>query len=66
VGMVSIFTYGFRLAEEAFAEKGVKYASLTNYENLISLAVEKGTVSPDLENTLLNWRRDPSNWKGIE
>jgi orotate phosphoribosyltransferase len=66
VGMVSIFTYGFRQAEEAFAEKGVKYASLTNYENLINLAVEKGTVSPDLENTLLNWRRDPSNWKGIE
>jgi orotate phosphoribosyltransferase len=66
VGMVSIFTYGFRQAEEAFAEKGVKYVSLTNYENLISLAVEKGTVSPDLENTLLNWRRDPSNWKGIE
>lgn len=66
VGMVSIFTYGFRQAEEAFAEKGVKYASLTNYENLISLAVEKGTVSPDLQNTLLNWRRDPSNWKGIE
>jgi orotate phosphoribosyltransferase len=66
VGMVSIFTYGFRQAEEAFAEKGVKYASLSNYENLISLAVEKGTVSPDLQNTLLNWRRDPSNWKGIE
>jgi orotate phosphoribosyltransferase len=66
VGMVSIFTYGFRQAEEAFAEKGVKYASLTNYENLINLAVEKGTVSPDLQNTLLNWRRDPSNWKGIE
>jgi orotate phosphoribosyltransferase len=66
VGMVSIFTYGFRQAEEAFVEKGVKYVSLTNYENLISLAVEKGTVSPDLENTLLNWRRDPANWKGIE
>jgi orotate phosphoribosyltransferase len=66
VGMVSIFTYGFWQAEEAFAEMGVKYVSLTNYENLISLAVEKGTVSPDLQNTLLNWRRDPSNWKGIE
>jgi orotate phosphoribosyltransferase len=66
VGMVSIFTYGFKQADEAFAEKGVKYASLTNYENLISLAVEKGTVSSDLQNTLLNWRQDPSNWKGIE
>ena len=65
VGMVSIFTYGFKHADEAFAEKGVKYVSLTNYENLISLAVEKGTVSADLQNTLLNWRQDPANWKGI-
>jgi orotate phosphoribosyltransferase len=65
-GMVSIFTYGFSLADEAFKAKGVRYESLTNYENLISLAVEQGTVSPELEKTLLNWRQDPANWKGIE
>src|SRR5690348_9231181 len=42
VGMVSIFTYGFSKADEAFAAAGVPYRSLTNYQNLISLAVEKG------------------------
>ncbi len=66
VGMVSIFTYGFSHADEAFAAKGVRYESLTNYENLITLAVEQGIVSGGLEKTLLNWRRDPANWKGIE
>ena len=66
VGMVSIFTYGFNLADQAFAEKGIHYESLTNYENLISLAVEKGIISGELEKTLLNWRQDPANWKGIE
>ena len=65
-GMVSIFTYGFRHADEAFKARGVRYESLTNYENLIGLAVEQGIVSGSLEKTLLNWRQDPSNWKGIE
>jgi orotate phosphoribosyltransferase len=62
VGMVSIFTYGFKQAEEAFASKGVVYKSLTNYQHLIELAVEKGQVTADLQNTLLNWRQDPANW----
>lgn len=65
-GMVSIFTYGFPQADKAFAERGLPYESLTNYDSLIGLALEKGIVSPDMENTLLNWRRDPANWKGME
>ena len=64
VGMVSIFTYGFQHADDAFAAKGVSYTSLTNYENLVGIALEKGIISSGLENTLLNWRRDPANWTG--
>lgn len=66
VGMVSIFTYGFPHADEAFAAKGVRYTSLTNYENLVALAREKGIVKPELENALLKWRQDPAAWTGIE
>lgn len=65
VGMVSIFNYGFAIAEEAFAKANVPYRSLTNYPQLISLAVEKSQVSPETEQTLLQWRNDPANWQGI-
>jgi orotate phosphoribosyltransferase len=65
-GMVSIFTYGFPQAEQAFAERQLPYVSLTNYDSLIGLALEKGTIAPSVENTLLNWRKDPANWRGIE
>ncbi|MEO7530126.1 MAG: orotate phosphoribosyltransferase [Sediminibacterium sp.] len=65
VGMVSIFTYGFALADKAFEEAGVPYRSLTNYAHLISLAVEKGQVSAETEDLLLQWRNDPANWQGI-
>lgn len=62
IGMVSIFTYGFATATLAFKEAGIPCFSLTNYEVLISLAIEKGIVSPEELKTLLNWRADPANW----
>lgn len=65
VGMVSIFTYGFDVAAEGFDKAGLRYQSLTNYENLIALAMDKGIVSRDQEAVLLNWRRDPANWQGV-
>lgn len=65
VGMVSIFTYGFAVAEKAFEASGVPYRSLTNYSNLIQLALEKGIIGASVEPILLNWREDPANWTGV-
>lgn len=64
-GMVSIFTYGFPVAAESFAAAGLEYRSLTNYTSLIALAVEKGLVSADQQDTLLKWREDPAKWSGV-
>lgn len=64
IGMVSIFNYGFRVAQEAFATAGVPYTSLTNYPTLISLAIEKGMVTAEQQESLLSWQRDPANWNG--
>jgi orotate phosphoribosyltransferase len=65
IGMVSIFTYGFPVATEAFANASLPYYSLTNYPTLIGLALEKGIVQADMEGVLLKWRDDPANWKGV-
>ena len=65
IGMVAIFTYGFDIAAKAFLEAGVPYITLTNYNTLIELAVEKGIVTGEQEKTLLNWRQDPANWNVI-
>ena len=65
VGMVSIFTYGFDVATTAFKNAAIEYRSLTNYPTLIDLAVERGIVTSEEQNTLLNWRRDPANWNQI-
>ena len=65
IGMVAIFTYGFDIAAKAFSAAGVPYITLTNYNTLIELAVEKGIVTAEQEKTLLNWRQDPANWNVI-
>jgi orotate phosphoribosyltransferase len=61
-GMVSIFTYGFQVADDAFANAGVRYISLTNYSALIDLAIEKGIVTEAEQALLLDWRANPSQW----
>lgn len=66
IGMVSIFNYGFDVAEEAFKQAEVPLESLTNYTALIELAKEKGSVDDATEQLLLQWRIDPSNWKANE
>jgi orotate phosphoribosyltransferase len=62
VGMVSIFNYGFSIAEEAFKQANVPYQSLTNYSSLIDLAVDKGEVDKDTQALLMEWRNSPSTW----
>jgi orotate phosphoribosyltransferase len=61
-GMVSIFNYGFDVATKAIKDAGIRYHPLTNYGSLIELAIEKGIVTAEQHDLLLQWRRDPANW----
>lgn len=64
MGMIAIFTYGFPVAEQAFAEAGVELTTLSNYEALIQHASEIGYVNASEVATLKEWRKDPSVWQG--
>ncbi len=62
VAMVSIFNYGFGVAADAFEKAGVPYISLSDYKTLIGLALEKGTISAETEQVLLEWSIAPAEW----
>ena len=62
LGMVAIFTYGFKTAEENFAKNQVELHTLSNYQALIEVAAATGYVSAEDVKTLSNWRIDPANW----
>ena len=63
VGMVASYTYGFAVAEEAFAQAGVKLVTLTDYEHVVERALETGyTQDSDVE-LLHRWRKDPAHYQ---
>ncbi|WP_077196929.1 orotate phosphoribosyltransferase [Prevotella ihumii] len=64
VGMVASYTYGFDVAEKAFAEAGVKLVTLTDYNSVVEKAVETGYITKEQVATLNEWRKDPANYKG--
>lgn len=62
VGMIAIFTYGFKVADQNFAEKNLKLVTLSNYNYLIDEALKQEYIkSNDLE-SLKKWRRNPAKW----
>ncbi len=62
MGMLAIFTYGFPVAEQAFAEAKVELTTLSNYNALIDCALDLGTVNAEQVETLKEWRKAPSEW----
>ena len=63
VGMVASYTYGFPIAEKAFADANVKLVTLTDYEHVVAEALETGYIKQEDVELLHEWREDPANWK---
>ncbi|MBR6369788.1 MAG: orotate phosphoribosyltransferase [Bacteroidaceae bacterium] len=61
-GMVASFTYGFKVAEDAFTQSGVKLVTLTDYKSMLETALESGYISQEQLPTLDKWRDNPSEW----
>ena len=63
IGMVASFTYGFPVAEKAFADAGVKLITLSNYEAVIEEAAKTGYIKEEDKAVLAEWRKCPDTWK---
>lgn len=62
-GLVAIFTYGFDVAENNFAEAKCPYRTLTNYDILLNHAKATNLISEEEAASLLEWKADPQSWK---
>ncbi|WP_395052524.1 orotate phosphoribosyltransferase [Flavobacterium sp.] len=61
-GMLAIFSYGFDVATENFKNANVELHTLSNYEHLLELAVEKQYITEKEQITLQEWRKSPATW----
>ncbi|WP_372918161.1 orotate phosphoribosyltransferase [Salegentibacter sp.] len=62
-GMLAIFTYGFKTAEENFKKAEVELHTLSNYDYLLETAQRINYINASEAEILKEWRQDPSNWK---
>ena len=62
-GMIAIFTYGFDIAIENFKSKDIELHTLSDYEHLTKLASETKYIKEEQLATLMEWRKNPSQWQ---
>jgi orotate phosphoribosyltransferase len=63
LGMVSIFTYGFDISAQNFKQANVRYLSLSDYDTLISVGIEKDIIPKAQVDRLKAWRTAPDSWR---
>ena len=62
LGMISIFNYGFPIAQQNFIDKSVELIYLSEYSLLIDIALAKGFINTSEAIKLQNWRISPESW----
>jgi len=66
LGMVAIFTYGLEKANINFEKANCEYYSITDYDTLIDVAMEKEFIKEDDLEKLKAWKKDPSDQSWME
>lgn len=61
IGLISIFTYGMKKAEDAIKEADIKTISLSNYNELIEAAVEENYIDESTIGKLKAFMANPSD-----
>jgi len=61
-GMVAIFTYKLKTAEENFKKAKCNLTTLTDYDMLIEKAIEQKYIKDVDMETLIKWRENPQEW----
>ncbi|WP_165995324.1 orotate phosphoribosyltransferase [Bacillus sp. Cs-700] len=66
LGVAAIFTYGMKKGAEQFANEEIAWYTLTNFDELLTCAVENGMIEEREVQSLLHWRDNPSSKEWLE
>ncbi len=61
-GVVAIFTYGFSICTNTFNEAQIPFTTITDYANLIRIALQTGYINEADHELLMSWNGDPQAW----
>jgi orotate phosphoribosyltransferase len=63
IGMMAIFTYGFDVAVKAFEQAQIPLVCLSDFNYLLTEAVDKKYLDESQLSYVQSWRANPSQWK---
>ncbi|GEL66167.1 orotate phosphoribosyltransferase [Marinilactibacillus psychrotolerans] len=63
LGVAAIFTYELPISYYAFNELQVELKTITNYTDLIEVALQAGVIKNEDINRLKQWKNDPKSWQ---
>lgn len=66
LGVASIFTYGMQTGLDHLREAGVENHSLSNFDVLVEVAVDKGYIRPEDRERLISFRNNPRDESWIK
>ncbi|KUP07046.1 orotate phosphoribosyltransferase [Bacillus coahuilensis p1.1.43] len=62
IGVVAIFTYGFKQAEALLEQEGIKWETLTDYQTLLEVAAKENVITEAEFANLESWSKAPEAW----
>lgn len=62
LGLVSIFHYGFAVADDLFRANDVPFATLCTLDDLLAAAQTAGLINPAEISLIESWRAQPETW----
>ena len=62
LGMIALFNYNLEIASQNFASSAIQLSTLSDYDTLISEAVNSNYVKKEEIELLKSWRSNPSKW----
>lgn len=66
LGLVAIFTYSLDKAKQAFADAGVEYYTLSNYEELVEAAIEENYIEESSLRKLQKFQKNPGDMSWMD
>lgn len=66
LGLVAIFTYSLDKAKQAFADAGVEYYTLSNYEELVEAAIEENYIEESSLRKLQRFQKNPGDMSWMD
>lgn len=61
-GMISIFTYNLKVAEDNLSKYNLNVMSLSDYPTLLQIALDRQYISALEYSQLKEWYKNPQNW----